>query len=198
MRTRTFRFFRYLPERLLHARRRNAAATLLRSADIASVVFLCHGNVCRSPYAAASFSRAVLATRLGASIQVTSAGFIGPGRTPPETALSVAAGRGLDLSAHRSALVTTAIIRAASLVVVMSAQQAAAVQAQYGHDRLRVLVLGDLDPLPIATRTITDPWGKSVHVFDAVFERVDRCVAELTRLLPLGKNSDSPLVRSGL
>jgi protein-tyrosine-phosphatase len=101
----------------------------------------------------------------------------------PEIALAAAERRGFDLSHHRSKLVTPELVRAASVVVVMSAEQAAAIRARYGHQVLRVLVLGDLDPLPIATRTVTDPWGRSATVFEMVFDRIDRCVGELVRLV---------------
>ena len=183
MRGRAYRFLRHLPDRVLHARRRAAATALLRRSDVTSILFICHGNVCRSPYAAAAFARAL--DRQAGSVQVASAGFIGPGRTPPETALGAAERRGLDLSNHRSRLVTREIVRAASVVVVMAADQAAGIRARYGRG-VRVLLLGDLDPLPIATRTVTDPWGRSPDVFDRVFDRIDRCVGELVRLVTSG------------
>ena len=175
------RFLRHLPDRLLHARRRAAATALLRRSDVTSILFVCHGNVCRSPYAEAAFARA-LDRRAGVSVQVASAGFIGPGRIPPETALAAAERRGLDLSDHRSRLVTPEIIRAASVVVVMAADQAAGIRFRYGRD-VHVLMLGDLDPLPIATRTVTDPWGRSANEFDLVFDRIDRCIGELVRFV---------------
>lgn len=189
----TYRFLRHLPDRLLHARRRAAAAAMLQSSDVASVLFLCHGNVCRSPYAAAYFARALLDSPTCHSIRVTSAGFIGPGRIPPENALSAAERRGLDLSGHRSALVTAELVRGASVVVVMSEEQEAGVRARFGNDALRVLVLGDLDPFPIATRTVTDPWGRSANVFDVVFDRIDRCVHELVRLVTANARSRTPV-----
>jgi len=150
--------------------------------------------VCRSPYAAAAFARA-LDRQGGGSIQVTSAGFIGPGRIPPESALAAAERRGLDVSSHRSRLLTPEIIRAASVVVVMAADQAAGICARYGTD-VHVLVLGDLDPLPIATRTVTDPWGRSADVFDLVFDRIDRCVGQLVRLVTEGSRPHSTLLRT--
>jgi len=189
MRARTYRFLRHLPERLFHARRRAAATTLLQSDEVSSLLFVCHGNVCRSPYAAAVFAHRISETPLDVPVHVRSAGFIGPGRTPPENALAVAAERGFDLSVHRSALLTPETIRAANVIVVMSAEQATAIRARYGHERLRVLVLGDLDPLPIATRTITDPWGRGTDVFGLVFDRIDRCVGELARLVADGARS---------
>jgi protein-tyrosine-phosphatase len=193
MKARVYRFLRHLPDRLLHARRRAAATALLRRSDVSSILFVCYGNVCRSPYAAAAFAR-TLARRGGDSVQVASAGFIGPGRIPPETALAAAERRGLDVSNHRSRLLTPQIIRAASVVVVMAADQAAGIRARYGSD-VYVLLLGDLDPLPIETRTVTDPWGLSADVFDMVFERIDRCVSELVRLVTEGSRRHSTLLR---
>jgi hypothetical protein len=57
-------------------------------------------------------------------------------------------------------------------------------------------VLGDLDPLPIATRTITDPWGRTADVFDLVFDRIDRCVDELVRVVADAPRTRSTLVRA--
>lgn len=181
MKARAYRFLRHLPDRLLHGRRRAAAAALLRRSDVRSVLFVCHGNVCRSPYAAVAFARA-LDGLPGVSVHVSSAGFIGPGRMPPETALAAAQRRGLDLSNHRSRLLAPEIVRAASVVVVMAADQAEAIRGLYGRD-VHVLVFGDLDPLPIATRTVRDPWGQSADVFDLVFDRIDRCNGELVRFV---------------
>src|SRR5262249_51521788 len=148
-----------------------------------------------SPYAAAAFVRA-LGRRRGVSIRVSSAGFIGPGRTPPETALAAAARRGIDVSNHRSRLLTPEITRAATVVVVMAANQGAAIRARYGRD-VHVLLLGDLDPLPIATRTVTDPWGRSPEVFDMVFDRIDRCIGELVRFVTEGSRPRSTSLRAG-
>jgi protein-tyrosine-phosphatase len=155
---------------------------------------VCYGNVCRSPYAEASFARA-LEKRGDVSVQIASAGFIGPGRNPPDNARAAAERRGIDTSSHVSQLLTPEIVRAASLVVVMAADQAARTRAQYGRD-VRVLVLGDLDPLPIATRTITDPWGRTADVFDLVFDRIDRCVDELVRVVADAPRTRSTLVRA--
>jgi protein-tyrosine-phosphatase len=192
---RAYHFLRDLPDRLLHARRRAAATALLRKSDVTSILFVCYGNVCRSPYAAAAFARA-LDSRAGVSVQVASAGFIKPGRVPPETALAAVQRRGLDVSTHRSRLLTPEIIRAASVVVVMAADQAAGIRARYGSG-VCLLVLGDLDPLPVATRTITDPWGCTADVFDQVFDRIDRCIGELVRLVDEGSRRHSPLLRAG-
>jgi protein-tyrosine phosphatase len=173
---------RHLPDRLLHgARRERARERVALSRPIRSALFICHGNICRSPFAAVLFSREM--TSLGARVDVSSAGFIGPGRTPPPRALSAAARLGVDMSAHRSTLITPEALGAADLIVVMSAEQAAAVKrARRGRGvHGTVVVLGDLDPEPIARRTIRDPWDGDDAVFDESYARIVRCLDELTR-----------------
>jgi len=61
----------------------------------------------------------------------------------------------------------------------MSAAQARAIERTY-RVRQPPLVLGDLDPGPIESRTIVDPWGGPPELFDASYARIERCVRELT------------------
>lgn len=171
----------HVPDRALHSLRRRQAARRLRGRLPASVIFVCHGNICRSPFAAALFDR-LAREQLPARVATSSLGFIGPGRRPPPAALAAATRRGLNISAHRSRLVTPKAIRAAGLTVVMSGEQAHMIR-RLADPGAKVLVLGDLDPSPISARTIIDPWGASDAVFDESYARIDRCVRELVRLI---------------
>lgn len=174
------RWLRHAPDRALHALRRRAALQKAARAAVGPgrpVLFICTGNICRSPYAAAAFARA--AERVPAA----SAGFVGPGRPAPPEALAVAARRGVDLSAHHSVLVGPGLVREAGLVVVMAADQARGIRARYGDAGVPVIVLGDLDPLPIRTRTVHDPWNQSEAAFAASYDRIDRCIALLAGVM---------------
>lgn len=171
-----------LLERLVHAHRRRKARRQLTEKHIRSVLFLCHGNVYRSPYAAAAFERALGAKGSSASINVSSAGFIAPGRPAPERALSVARARAIDLSSHLSTLVTSHAVGAADLVAVMSEDQARGIHSRYGQN-VALLILGDLDPQSIQSRTITDPLGCDAKVVEQVYSRIDRCVEQLAELI---------------
>ena len=116
-------------------------------------------------------------------IIVRSAGFIGPGRQPPAPALAAASRRNLDLTTHRSVLVSGPEVGATDLVVVMSIEQSVALRRQLGRLSGTIIVLGDLDPCPIRRRTILDPWGGDDVTFDESYDRIARCVTELVRLL---------------
>ena len=143
---------------------------------------MCHGNIWRSPYAAAVLRRE-LARSGREAVQVSSAGLIGPGRPSPEGAVTAAARRGIDLSGHRSRVVAPGDVAAADLVVVMDGTQERAVRAlQRGVERM-ILQLGDLDPEPIDMRAIRDPDGQPPEVCEASYARIDRCGLELVRSL---------------
>ena len=176
---RVLRTLQHAPDRAAHALRRQQVARRWRGRVPSSVLFVCHGNICRSPFAAFLFAR--LATeRLPGRIDTLSAGFIGPGRGSPPQALAASERRDIDLTSHRSRLLTDRLIRKAELVIVMSAEQERAIRRLAGQN---VIVLGDLDPESIRERTIMDPWGGSDDDFDASYARIERCVRELVRLL---------------
>ncbi|HEX8272388.1 MAG TPA: hypothetical protein VF615_07020 [Longimicrobiaceae bacterium] len=176
------RELRRAPDRLLHPSRRRAALRELRESDLPNtVVFVCYGNICRSPYAAAAFRRALPPELAG--IRVQSAGMVGANRPAPREGIAVAARRGVDLSAHRATLLTRETARTAGLVVVMGEDQRRSVVRDFGREPRGIVVLGDLDPLPIDLRTVRDPWRQPEAAFEDSYARIDRCVAELVRAL---------------
>jgi protein-tyrosine-phosphatase len=175
------RAVRHSPDRALHPARRRAQQRRLQRVGLPrTVLFVCHGNICRSPYAAHAFQR-VLPPVLAEYMTVISAGFIGPDRPAPATAIEAAAARGIDLRGHRSALLSAEFVRAMDLTIVMEAVQRDQATLWYGADPRRVVVLGDLDPQPIDTRTVRDPILQPLQVFSDTYARIDRCVAELYR-----------------
>jgi len=171
---------RRTPERLMHGLRQRAARAAVRGREAPRVVLvLCHGNICRSPFAARLLERELAP----AGIRVRQAGFIGAGRHAPAEAVVAARGRDLDLSDHRSRPLTSALVDGADLVVVMDADQRRAVCDIFGARPERVVLLGDFDPEPIDARAIYDPVDQTVEVFDAVYTRIERCVTELANTL---------------
>ena len=142
-----------------------------------SLLVVCYGNICRSPYLEAVLQRAL------PDVRVQSAGFFGPGRPVPPFALELGAKRGLDLSTFRSRPLLPTVVRGADLIVVMDAYQARHLERYFGVPRKRIVVAGDLDPMPASTRAITDPWEQPKEVFVSSFNRLDRCAATLVSLL---------------
>jgi protein-tyrosine-phosphatase len=177
------RYLRDKPDALLHSHRRQAALERLRALYPKSILFVCHGNICRSPFAAECF-RSLLPQHVASRMKVESGGFVSPGRQAPTNALSAAARHGVDLFSHRSMLINPAALERADLVVVVSGDQARAL-AHRVRPGTCLIVLGDLDPEPIVQRTILDPWNGDAMAFEASYERIERCVRQLIDALRL-------------
>src|SRR3954462_3666574 len=176
------RDLRHVPESLAHSRRRSAARAQLANLQARRVLFVCHGNICRSPFAAALFEQS-LPIELFGRISVSSAGFIGANRAAPREAMAAALRYGVDLSEHRSTVITSDLLREFDLILVMSSAQAQGIGARLRFDSIPIIVLGDLDPLPVGRRTILDPWNGSDEVFAESYSRLHRCVTQLAQLI---------------
>jgi len=171
---------RRAPDRLLHGwRRRRLREMLRRRPPPATLLVVCHGNVCRSPFAAALLRPSL--SRKG--VRVESAGFVYSGRPSPPEAVTAAARYGVDLSTHRSKLLTVDSVRPASLIVVTDPAQGREICARFGRGDGDVLVLGDFDPQPIESRKIRDPVNQPLTVFEETYARIERCIRELERAI---------------
>lgn len=177
--TELLRRVRRTPERLLHPLRRRKVLEALRARPRPErVLVLCHGNICRSPFAGARLAQEL--APLGIAVQ--SAGFVGFNRPAPSDALAPAQRLGVDLSAHRSRLLTAEVARNATLIVVMEQSQRRLVCERFGRSARDVVLLGDLDPEAVETRSIRDPLDQGSDVFQIVYARIARCVRELARV----------------
>ena len=76
------------------------------------------GNICRSPAAEALLRHRTEA--LGVDVRVTSAGLLDDGRRAAEHSVTLMAEQGLDLSRHRSRMLTSDAVRSADLVLGMA------------------------------------------------------------------------------
>lgn len=177
------RWIKYLPERMAHSGRRTDLWERLRGGGPPrSVLVICYGNICRSPYAAhriREWSRPIWPE----TVRIDSAGFVGHDRPSPTEAQVIAKERGVELDAHRSAQLHPELARGYDLVIVMEAYQRSDFLDRVRIDPSRVILLGDIDPHPIDTRAIVDPYGKDTETFAWVYERIDRCVDHLLSAL---------------
>ena len=176
------RSIRYTPDRLFHRQRERRARDFLSSMTGGRVLFVCHGNICRSPYAEQALRRD-LAAAGRERWSVESAGFVKPDRPSPAEARAVAARRDVDLEAHRSRTMTTELVSGFDLIYVMSSAQARSMCELFGVRPESVWVLGDLDPEAISKRTIRDPVEQPESVFEEVYDRVDRCIRVIAEFL---------------
>jgi protein-tyrosine-phosphatase len=87
---------------------------------VKTILFVCTGNICRSPMAAALMRQRIANLGLSDQIQVLSAGvWAADGRPASELAIATLAGRGIALGDHRSQAITIPLLEQADIVLVM-------------------------------------------------------------------------------
>lgn len=157
-------------------RRRFRGEPALPAGPIRNVLVLCHGNICRSPFAAQ-----LLADR-HPSLDVKSAGLAAAEGDPAHRlACKLAPRHDVSLDAHRSHRVTESDLAAADLVLVMQGSQAHDVREATPAAASRVRLLGDY--LSAAPFLLTDPWGDDESRFVDSFDRIAEAVTRLGLLL---------------
>jgi protein-tyrosine-phosphatase/predicted ATP-grasp superfamily ATP-dependent carboligase len=175
---------RSLQKRFRAASERRHARTL-HQANVARIgpsrltmrrlLFLCYGNICRSPFAEA------LARRLLPTLDICSAGFHpNSGRTSPVLFQACARSLGVDLTNHRSRSVSVEMVKSADIVLLMDFNNLEEFQHQYSDQLGKVLMLG---MLVSPWSEIRDPYGTNVQQTIRVLEQAVAAIEGLTRWL---------------
>ena len=163
-------------DRLTHTRARaRARRRSARRGQPRRIVVTCYGNICRSPYAAATLRRKLDQAGLH-DVVVESAGLYGPDRPAHEQAAALARARGLDLGLHRSRLFDESDAADADLVLAMTRSHRGVFIRQFGVPAGRIELLGDFDVDDPPYREIADPYGRDVAEFERVFDQIERAV----------------------
>ncbi len=129
------------------------------------LLFVCTGNTCRSPMAAAMWR--------GMGGEAASAGLSAPsGEWASENAVRVMAEAGIDLRGHRSSPVTVDAVRWADLVYGMTEGHALRLRSRFPAlaDRIRVMPL-----------EIPDPYGGDEAVYRAAAQRIREALEVIAR-----------------
>ena len=138
------------------------------------LVFVCHGNICRSPYAGAR-ARALGARAVSFGIEATD------GAAADEAAIRNAVQRGIDLRDHRSTRLQAFCLEPGDLIVVFEPRHVLSVTPHGGAEVAGLTLLGLwTDPL---RPHIQDPYGRSDCYFQQCFAAIDRNTHELVQRL---------------
>lgn len=145
-----------------------------------SLLFVCKGNICRSPFAEALAQRNVPE---GMRMTCRSAGITvrEPEGCPRETV--VAAERfGIDLSGHRSRRIDQGLVDGSDMVFAMETWQFVRLRKNFPRHAEKMFLLPLFDTNRPARSdaygffNIRDPYGRSIGDFLDCFERIDTCL----------------------
>ena len=148
------------------------------------VLFVCLGNICRSPTAEAVFRQHVKAAGLEQRIEMDSAGTgnYQIGKPPDLRACSAAAKRGYDLTARRARQVRLSDFYDFDYVLAMDAANLEALKRLCPPEHIDKLALLT-DFSSTGAREITDPYGGGAEGFERVLDLVEDSVRGLVRML---------------
>jgi protein-tyrosine-phosphatase len=127
------------------------------------ILFVCSGNTCRSPMAAA-----IAARRFGTAVLTRSAGIAcGSEMRAAVNAVEIMAERGVDISMHRSTDIETVDLEEFDIVVALT--PAIAHELRRVNRNLRSLVEWD----------IPDPYGRNLEIYRKTADALDGAMSSL-------------------
>lgn len=149
-----------------------------------SVLFVCKGNICRSPFAEMYLRHRLEEFDAGKSFRVGSAGYFPKdGRPSPENAKLAADRLGVCLKGHRSRRMTEQLARDSDLIVVFDEENYDRILGDYPEAVQKLVFLND--SVEGGRLVVDDPYGTSEKDFvatyrsiataiDAMMDRLDR------------------------
>ncbi len=149
-----------------------------------SVLFVCTGNQYRSPIAAAAFRRQLERMDAADGWIVSSAGtWTVPGLLPPLNAMRTAEQFGLNISSHRTSLITADELSKHDLILVMEQGHQEAIAAEFPsvHNKLH-LISEVVDHLPYDIPDPADPRVDVRVVARQLCDLIERGYKEICRL----------------
>lgn len=150
------------------------------SSDRIRVLFVCLGNICRSPLAEGAFRMHVESHSLGHIIHVDSAGTSGyhVGEAPDERSRAVAAKHGVDISRQRARQFIKKDLLDFDFVIAMDESNLRNINhLNSSEHRAQTSLM--LSELAEGTTDVPDPYYGGTDGFDLVWSMVERACATL-------------------
>ena len=156
-----------------------------------SFLFICMGNICRSPFAEHAARRYFPNKQ---EMTFSSAGIVvnHPGESPPD-AVAAAKAFKIDLSEHRSQKVNEELVAASDMIFAMEAWHFRSLRKNFPHHREKVFLMAPFEKTAVVRHdlfdvlNIRDPYGRDLKEYESCFKRIDACLQGLFSLMQEAK-----------
>jgi protein-tyrosine phosphatase len=148
------------------------------------ILFVCTGNICRSPMAVGLLRQRLSQEGLASQFKVFSAGVWALDNHPAsDKAIAVMAERGIDINDHIAHTITYDDIAEAELILVMSREHADVIRNTWPQYAWKVHRLSEMVG---KRKDIQDPYGSTVTAYRACADTLSTYIEEgLERILEL-------------
>jgi protein-tyrosine-phosphatase len=153
------------------------------SRKIANILFVCTGNICRSPFAQALFTKVVAQKGLK-GVTADSAGLLAlPGNPATYLAQQLADEHGVDLAGHKAKSVSKELVARSDLILVMEKSHEDALLNAFPGTAGKVLLLRRFARFGSRRRGVADPYGLDYDAYRFCFLDIQDAVSGLVEYL---------------
>jgi len=141
-----------------------------------NILFVCLGNICRSPIAHGVLEAKIKSLNLTGKINVDSAGTSSwhRGEHPDPGSIDVCRKYGLDITGQKSRPVSTKDTEQFNYFIAMDKSNYWTLKNEYAIPDERLFLMRDFDPNKDGNRDVPDPYGMSDSAFEDVYKMIDR------------------------
>jgi protein-tyrosine-phosphatase len=149
---------------------------------IPRLLFVCSGNICRSPLAEAMARAALKAAGIDAVVESCGTSAL-TGHRAEDGARAAAADLGLLLDAHRAQPITRDLVTSASLVVCVTDRHRDHVRQFVPHERAKIVSFDELTGLG----DIPDPYGGDAADYRALRDQLEEGMPKIVERIKVGR-----------